>query len=373
MNYIKIIETIQDKYIYYESIDKEVKEEILGLKKKDKNFYNELIKIIDKVQDPHFNLKNNKSFNYILPINLAIIENEIIVVEECSDYPRIKKGFSLESFNGIGVNDFINRNGKYSTLTLKLMKILELLATKDNEAIAILEFVDGQGKKFFEEVDYVRFVPLQVDKDIYRNHIINFSEEVMEKYGIKYYRFPSLMDELGVKQLKYSLEKLDCQCPILLDLRNNMGGRIDLAATLTELFIYEKKIIYLKSRKEYEKLLLTPKNSGIRGKKVGILFNNLTCSSLEFIFLNSVANIENLLFMGSPTCGMSDIATLYDLNGEYTLSLTTKQYVDENGVKIKLKNIHPAIYISGNNNDIINEKDTQLEEAIEVLSLNVNP
>ncbi len=75
---------------------------------------------------------------------------------------------------------------------------------------------------------------------------------------------------------------------------------------------------------------------------------------------------KNIMFLGTSTCGMNDVASVYKLNNNYAMTLTTKQYVDDIGEKIKIKHIEPHIYIKDNDiNNIGN--DIQLIRAIEFL------
>ncbi len=167
-----------------------------------------------------------------------------------------------------------------------------------------------------------------------------------------------------MKKLINSLKSDRIREYVLFDIRNNIGSRIDLAVQLTSLFINVETKLFLKSRAVIKELLITPQKSSLRGKKIGILFNNLTSSSLEFIFLKSLLNTDNILFMGIPTSGMLDVATIYSLNNKYSLSLTTKKYVDINGKELNLKRIEPKIYIDVNINDVRNNTDSQLKKAI---------
>jgi len=363
-----IINTIRNNYIYYDDLEKNLTnklDDLIGVE--DSKFHRKFQDILDEIQDPHFKLIGSRKSRYTLPVYLGIFMDDIIVVEDSVNYPTIKKGLFLEGIDDIKISDFLKKYKKYNTLSLKLMKILEGLTTRDSYGEVTFHFRSDKGNIITEKVEYTKCISAKVDMAEYWKSIEDYSVKIQEKYGVVYYPFPSLMDELGVKRLKTNLERTTTENLILFDLRNNMGGRIDYAIDLVRFFVNDNTNIFLKSRAGIKKHLLIPEKSNVRGKKIGMLFNNLTCSSLEFVFLRYVQNIENIYLMGIPTCGMLDVATLYNLDEKHTLSLSTKKYVDENGNSIKERCIEPDIYINRGVNDIVDNRDTQLEKALEFL------
>lgn len=138
---------------------------------------------------------------------------------------------------------------------------MEDLTTYDSYGEVTFHFRSDKGDNITEKVKYTKYVPPKVDVAEYWTHIEDYSAKVEEKYGIVYYPFPSLMDELGVKRLKTNLERMTTESPILFDLRNNMGGRIDYAIDLAGFFVNENSNVFLKSRAGIKKYLIIPERT----------------------------------------------------------------------------------------------------------------
>lgn len=365
----KIINTIQNQYIHYDAILDTNKIKLQSLKKitNEQPFLEALKQILDELYDPHTNLRCKTNMDCILPIYLGIIGEQIIVVGENICYPLIKKGYVLESINGIKLESLLIRYDGYGSRTLALMKILELIATSDSETQVVLSFQTLENYDIVEKVRYSR-LKLQHAKEMQGNkEFIKNKPDTDRKYKISYFRCPSLMNEKDMSRFISQLKESNTNEFIMLDIRNNLGGRIDCAAKLTELFIEEKKIIYLKSRKGISEIPLIPEKSAVRNKNLGILFNHLTCSSLEFIFLKSLIDIDHILLLGESTCGMRDVAAIYQLDSDYRLSLSIKKYVDSFGEDIKTKKIYPDYKIDFTMEDVIENTDRQLEKAVYML------
>lgn len=324
--------------------------------------------VLERFQDPHTKIVKRGGSNYILPIFLGIVSESIVVTEENIKYPSIKKGFILKEINGLKIDDILTSFSKFNSLALCLMKILELISSSEDFNKITLTFIkDARTNQVIETIEYIKINRLKLDLVDYKKNYNIIKKEIENRYDISYYHCPTLMDENQTNELISNLKNDEIKGHVLFDIRNNMGGKVDLAIQLTSLFINKKSKIFLKSRFKVEEISIFPQKSSLNGKKIGILFNNLTSSSLEFIFLKSLLNQKNIKFMGTPTSGMLDIATIYNIDNKYRLSLTTKKYVDIDQKELELKRINPDIYIDININDIKNNMDSQLNEGIFLL------
>lgn len=363
----EIIRIIREKYIYFDSLENALKDELYALLhiEADEKFFLKLQFLLDKFYDPHTKIVRKEKNEYILPIYLGIIGEKLVVIEDNIYYPNIRKGFILESINYVCIEEILRKFNKMNSTTLKLIKILELISSSKGYKQIILTFKTENLDIIEEKIKYTRSDLTKFDIKKYNNLLLINKKQIEKKYDISYYYCPSLMSDNEINELMNSLINDNIKHNVIFDIRNNIGGKVDLTMKLVELFIDEEEKIFLKSTKNIYEYILTPKNSLLKEKNVGILFNNLTCSSLEFIFLRLLMKRNNILFMGTPTCGMKDIATIYELNSNYIMSLTTKKYVDFNGKSMDIKYIEPQIYIGTNINDL--NKDAQLEKAIYIL------
>ena len=367
MNREKIVQIIKEQYIYFDNLSAELKNDFYKIQYiEDKNiFFKELQILLEKFQDPHTKLI--RKMEYILPVTLGIIGNKLVVIEVFETNSIIKKGFILKKINHQSISDLLYKMKNIDSESLKLIRILESISRAHNPQKILLTFETGRGQTVEKNIKYVEAKSLKLDNCLKQKYFALMEEHkkrIEQKYKILYYRCPSLLNDAEVNLFMQSLEKQTKLKSIIFDLRNNMGGKIELAIKITEFFINEKVKIYLKDKRKIHEYVLKPRKSVIRGKNVGVLFNNLTCSSLEFIFLRLVSDNKNILRMGTPTCGMNDIASVYELGDGMRMSLTTKKYVNFNGKEMHIKNIKPQVYIDINHRDVTNNDDIQLEKAI---------
>lgn len=226
-------------------------------------------------------------------------------------------------------------------------------------------FINDDKEKIYTETNYI--IKDEMFNILNQNYT-NMKNELDYKIDgcVKYFKLPSLNDKFAFEKTLSEIRESGKKYNILLDIRNNIGGRLSLSAKLTGIFLKKDAEIYLKNRDDIEVLKIKAENNDFK-YPIGILFNNMTSSSLEYIFLTNLLEHEKILMMGNITSGMKDVATVYKLNDRYTLILTTKQYVDENGRCLKCGNIIPQISIPVDINDFSCFPDKQLMKAIDVM------
>ena len=355
---------IEEEYLYYNDLDTKIKKNLKKVLSEEID-YNKIRHILDDIQDPHFQIINPKMRKFFLELPLAIVGENIIVAEKCEKYPQIKKGDVLKKIEGRGIEEILAQYGRFNTITLRLIKILDLISRNDKPGKITLEFETESDLYIKEKIEYILYDTVWL-KELKMN-ASSQTDIVKNKTGVKYVKVPSLMDDKSVEMIVNELESWSYKTPVIFDLRYNLGGKISNAVKLLQFFIEERTEIYLKSRKNMECISVLPKKSNIKENKMGVLINNLTCSSLEFVFLRNILNVKDIVLIGEETCGMLDVATVYQLNPNYIMNMTTKKYVESNGVVIKEKAITPQIILKNQINDIRKNKDSQLIQALEIL------
>lgn len=365
-----IIDLIENKYLYYEHIDNNLKHKWNDIKKIDKydEFLDEFCVFTNHNLDSHTKCIDIDKYKYILPIFFTIMNGNIIVISDvCCENIHIERGCILTHINGIQLDDYAKYNDMSvfsKNKTLYLLKIMENLVASSKPQKINLTFVNIRGETLCINVEYLERKKITDTKQQFDNinkvYIKHFNQDIC------YIKLPSLNDEKEIDNAINEIIKQGRRYNILLDIRNNMGGRITSAAKLTGIFLKYDHKIFVKNRNEIEIINIHAKKNFFKNP-VGILVNNMTSSSLEYIFLKTVIGEENIIVMGNMTTGMKDIATVYKINQRFTLVLTTKKYVSCRGENLKIERIQPRIEIPVQLHDFYKFPDNQLIKAIEFM------
>lgn len=149
---------------------------------------------------------------------------------------------------------------------------------------------------------------------------------------------------------------------VILDLRNNTGGMVSEAISLSGLFIPENNIIMRSYDKQNEEKIIKSDNKQPINMKVIVLVNEYSASATEIVAAalkdNNVATI-----VGTNTFGkgvMQEVIPLF----EGGLKVTIEEFKTPNGDIINKKGIEPNEVIEDNPET---KTDEQLQKAIELL------
>ncbi len=146
---------------------------------------------------------------------------------------------------------------------------------------------------------------------------------------------------------------------ILLDVRNNGGGSLQQAASLTGLFIPDGPVVQVHDRDGHTQVLPTPAGEQVAWSgPLAVLINRFSASATE-IFSGALKDYHRALILGSDTWGKGTVQTLIHLDdflpgfkaGE--LKLTMAQFFRVDGASTQRKGVEPDIAIPSSINDNI--------------------
>jgi carboxyl-terminal processing protease len=151
---------------------------------------------------------------------------------------------------------------------------------------------------------------------------------------------------------------------IVVDLRSNPGGLLDLSIDLSDLFLPEgKDIVSVKGRGE--KLIRVYKSTASQDKILDtpmvVLLNNGSASASE-IFAGAMQDNKRGTILGNQSFGKGSVQNIYPLSHKTGIALTIQKYYTPSGVSIHKKGITPDLVI----NQLIPDEDekTNLDKLI---------
>lgn len=135
------------------------------------------------------------------------------------------------------------------------------------------------------------------------------------------------------RELERAHNRLVSKKPIdgmIIDLRDNLGGLLDEAVAVTDLFLDEGLMVSTKSRSEGEFLYEATPGGFPADLKVVALTNHMSASAAEIV-AGALQDTGRGLLVGSATFGKGSVQSLYTHPDDSALKLTIGEYFTPSG------------------------------------------
>ncbi|MEA2926403.1 MAG: carboxyl-terminal processing protease, partial [Alphaproteobacteria bacterium] len=290
--------------------------------------------------DPHSRYMNEQAWREMqetthgefggLGIEVTMEDGLIKVVSPIDDTPAAKAGILSgdliafiddEAVQGLTLEQAVNRmKGPINTKTrLKIIR-------KGSEQPIDVALV--------REVIRVRPVAFHTDGgDIGYIRISSFNEQTTE--GLK--------KALGDISKQIPPEKL---AGYVVDLRNNPGGLLDEAVSVSSAFMARGEVVSTRGRTPEETQRFTAHGGDItKGKPLVVLINGGSASASEIV-AGALHDHKRATLIGTRSFGKGSVQTIVPLGtGNGALALTTARYFTPSGHSIQAKGITPDIEV----------------------------
>ncbi|MFA5114680.1 MAG: S41 family peptidase [Candidatus Omnitrophota bacterium] len=297
-------------------------------------------------------------------IEITIKDGILTVITPIEDTPAWKAG--LKPGDGIvKINDELTRD-------MPLTEAVKRLRGRPGEAVHITVLRDSEKKLL--EFKIVRSV-IKI-KDIKEARILT------DRIG--YIRLAEFR-ETTPKDFDLALERLKKEgvTGLILDLRNNPGGLLDVSVNITEKFIdSDKLIISTRGRAPSSNMeFFSHSKKPLLELPMVILINEGSASGSEIVAA-ALKDYKRAIILGTKSFGKGSVQTLIPLSGGSALRLTTARYFTPSGKQINNKGVEPDIVVENvssqakDREGIVEERlpvkfdyksDTQIMRAIDVL------
>ena len=196
------------------------------------------------------------------------------------------------------------------------------------------------------------------------------SKVIGDKKQVGYIRLKSFnenSDEQFFKIVKQFENKFK---PIgyIIDLRNNPGGLLTQAISITDFFLDDGEIVSTKGRKISEtRRFFAKQGDGINGKPIIILINNGSASASE-IFAGALKDHKRAIILGESSYGKGSVQSIIPLKNGGGIRLTISKYYLPSGKSISEVGVTPDIIVEeASDNFLIDTKtDNQLNYAVKL-------
>jgi len=268
-------------------------------------------------------------------------EVEVVKVVEGSPSEKldIKQGDVIKKIDGADVSD------------LAIEEVVSKIKGPVDTEVVITFFRPSENKTFDMKIKRGTFT------------IPNFTTEMIESNiaYVQYFEF----QENGAKQLEKELDGMIAKGAkgIIIDLRNNLGGVLDDAVYLCDLFLDKGTIVTVKGRNNNKDSFEEFKASA--GKYLDIplviLINGYSASASE-LTAGALKDNGRAILIGEKSYGKGTVQVLHILSDGAGIKFTTAKYYLPSGISIDGTGITPDVTVKL---DEQSKSDVQKERAIE--------
>ena len=188
-------------------------------------------------------------------------------------------------------------------------------------------------------------IKLKLVRDIIKVKSVK-SHMLEEGYG--YVRLSSFQAKTGESMVE-AIEELKKSGKIeglVIDLRNNPGGVLNAAVSVSDAFLDDGLIVYTDGRVEDAKMKFNASSGDILdGAPIVVLINAGSASASEIV-AGALQDHKRAVIMGEKTFGKGSVQTILPTSNGAAVKLTTARYYTPSGRSIQAEGISPDVQIS---------------------------
>ncbi len=287
--------------------------------------------------DPHSGFLVPKSYDDMqvdtkgsfggLGIEVTQQDGFVKVVSPMDDTPAFKAG--------VLAGDFITFVDDKPMLGLTLSEAVEIMRGPVGSSIKLTIVREGLEDPI--EVEVTRAVikltaaKVRVDNDVVIMRVTTFNEQTIPNLedGMK-----ATMEKIGVSQPK----------GFILDLRNNPGGLLSVAISVTDLFLDQGEIVSTRDREGKGDRYKASKGDITKGKPIVILINAGSASASEIV-AGALQDHRRAIVLGTKSFGKGSVQSVLPMGQSGGIRLTTARYYTPSGRSIQALGVTPDVFL----------------------------
>ncbi|OQA20795.1 MAG: putative CtpA-like serine protease [Actinobacteria bacterium ADurb.Bin346] len=275
---------------------------------------------------------------------------QVVIVNVIENTPASEKGLKEK--------DIITAVNGTSTKDIALDQVVAMIKGKEGTEVIITVFRPSENKNIDYTIKRQRF------------YVPNFFVKTL-KDNILYIQYIDFQNN-GSAKLEEKLKDVinDDTSGIILDLRNNLGGTLDDAVGLCDIFLDGGTIVTVRGRSNNKDSFEEFKaKSGIyTSLPMAVLINSYSASAAE-LAAGAFRDLGRAILIGEKSFGKGTVQVLNELPDGSGIKFTTAKYYLPSGATIDGTGIEPDIKVVASPEDT---DDLQLNRAVEELKKQVS-
>ncbi len=262
-----------------------------------------------------------------LGIEITIKDELLTIITPIDDTP---------AFNaGLRAGDRIVKIDGELTRGITLLEAVKKLRGKPGTPVLLLVLREGENalKEF------------SVTRDIIKIKSVREARMLEERIG--YIRLSDFRENTP-QDLEGAIEGLrrEQMEGLIVDLRNNPGGLLDVAVSTAELFLdRQQMIVSTKGRLKNQNFEFRSRRTGqISGLPLVVLINEGSASASEIV-AGAIQDHHHGIILGTKSHGKASVQTIFPLKDGSALRLTTSKYFTPSGRSIHGQGILPDVVV----------------------------
>src|SRR3990172_3128487 len=262
-----------------------------------------------------------------LGIKIGIKDDALVVIAPIEDTPAFEAG--------ILANDKIVKIEDKSTIGMSLDEAVKLMRGPKGTKVTIHIMRDGFDKP----------KPFTIVRDIIKVKSVKF--KTLEE-GFGYIRITQFQENTTV-ELEKAFTGLKEEAGelkgLVLDLRDNPGGILNEAVSVSNVFLDSGLIVYTKGRAGNQDMVFNAELKDTQPDYPMIVLVNGGSASASEIVAGALQDHKRAVLLGTPTFGKGSVQTIVPLSDGSAVRITTAKYYTPSGRSIQAKGIEPDIVV----------------------------
>ncbi len=288
--------------------------------------------------DPHSTYLNAEEYKALeedtqgefggLGIEVGMEDGFIKVIAPIDDTPAQQAG--------VKAGDLVIRLDGQPVKEMDLGEAVKAMRGKPGTLITLTIIREGENKP----------LKITIERDIIK--VASIKSRILED-GFGYLRISHFQSHTTKDMLK-AIDKLQDEGNgtlrgLVLDLRNNPGGVLNSAVSVSDAFLKKGLIVYTKGRlADSEMTFKAAPDDVLEGAPMVVLVNSGSASASEIV-AGALQDQGRAVIMGSQTFGKGSVQTIVPITKKSAIKLTTARYFTPSGRSIQAEGIEPDIIL----------------------------
>ncbi len=280
---------------------------------------------------------------------IGIKNDQLVVVAPIKGSPSDKAG--------ILSGDKIFKIEKKLTIGLTVPEAVQLIRGPIGTTVNLSMYREGWvGPKEFNIVRDEILLPnmdwKMLDSGIMYMHLYNFNDKVLSQF-----------DKASSDFLKNNGKG------IILDLRGNPGGYLQVAIALAGSFLKRDELVVTEDFKSAMDLGFHAEGNELFSKVPIVVLIDQGSASASEILAGALKFDRKIKIVGTKSFGKGTVQDVEDLSDGSSLKVTIAHWIMPDGSSIEKNGIAPDIEVQLTEDDVKNKKDVQLDKALETIKI----
>lgn len=280
-------------------------------------------------------------------VQISVKDGKLLVISPIEDTPAAKAGLKE--------NDYIVEIDGKSTKGMTVKDAADNIRGEEGTYVKLLVRRGGVDKVYNIQRTEIKLKAISTTPP--KKFALN------DKIG--YIRLSTFMNKGTTAEFANALLRLGNKSGYIIDLRSNPGGLLSNAIFISDMLLPGGTIVSTVDRDGYKESTKATKRVST-SKPIVVLINGGSASASE-ILSGALKDNGRAVLVGEKSFGKGLVQEINKLQGGSGLNITTQKYLTPNGTDINKKGITPDYTVKLTEEDVLNDRDPQLQKAQSVL------